>query len=104
MQKQPRRSSLKILSKNEFVKAAGMPVTHNRDFSLYDGAPYDCVCGNAHTFNQFSGQHFASSGVSAKFVVQCPDNPNAATLIKTKNKFLIFFARFVSLAGCVVEK
>ena len=34
-------------------------------------------------------------------MVQCPDNENAATLIKTKNKFLILFDRFVSLAGCM---
>ena len=79
-----------------------MPVTHNRDFSLYDGSPYECVCGATHNFNQFSAKHFVSSGANAKFVVPCPDNPNAATLIKTKNKFFIKFDRFVSLAGCVV--
>jgi len=92
---------MKILNKEEFKKAAGTPLFQNRDFSLYDGAPYECVCGATHRFSQFSGQHFASTGGGAIFIVQCPDNENAATLIKTKNKFLILFDRFVSLAGCM---
>jgi hypothetical protein len=37
-------------------------------------------------------------------MVQCPDNQNAATLIKTKNKFLILFDRFISLAGFIEQK
>lgn len=92
---------MKVLSKQEFMKAAGTPVTHDRDFSLYDGAPYKCVCGATHAFSQFSGHHFASSGASAKFMIQCPDNKNATTLIVTKNKFIVFFDRFISLAGYI---
>ena len=92
---------MKLLNREEFKKAAGTPLFHNRDFSLYDGAPYECVCGATHYFSQFSGQHFASTGGRAKFMVGCPVNQNAATLIETKNKFLILFDRFVSLAGCV---
>ncbi|WP_143752716.1 hypothetical protein [Massilia psychrophila] len=95
---------MKILTKQEFMKAAGNPITHNRDFSLYDGAPYECVCGATHTFSQFSGQHFGSSGASAKFIVQCLNNQNSATLIVTKNKFIILFDKFISLAGCVSNK
>ena len=79
---------MQLLNREEFKKAAGTPLFHNRDFSLYDGAPYACVCGEKHYFSQFSSQHFASTGGSAKFMAQCPDNQNAATLIKTKNKFL----------------
>ena len=92
---------MKLLNREEFKNAAGTALFHNRDFSLYDGAPYDCVCGEKHHFSQFSGQHLASTGGSAKFIVQCPDNQNAATLIKTKNKFLILFDRFISLAGYI---
>lgn len=95
---------MKLLNREEFKKAAGTPLFHNRDFSLYDGAPYECACGATHSFSQFTGQHFASTGGSAKFMVQCPNNQNAATLIKTKNKFLILFDRFVSLAGCIEQK
>lgn len=90
---------MKKLSKEEFKKAAGIPIMKIRDFSLYDGAPYECVCGSTHSFNQFSSEAFVSTGASAKFMVQCPANQNAVTLIKTKNKFLIMFDRFVSLAG-----
>ena len=95
---------MKLLNTEEFKKAAGAPFFHNRDFSLYDGAPYDCVCGEKHHFSQFSGQHFSSTGGSAKFMVQCPDNQNAATLIKTKYIFLILFDRLIPLAGCIEQK
>ena len=95
---------MKVVSKSEFMKTAGKPIFADRDFSLYDGAAYDCVCGRQHIFSQFSAQYFASSGASAKFVVQCPDNGNAATLLQTKNKFVIMFDRFVSLAGCLVDE
>ena len=95
---------MKLLNREDFKKAAGTPLFNNRDFSLYDGAPYECVCGGTHYFSQFSGQNFASTGGSAKFMVQCPDKQNAATLIKTKNKMLLFFDKFVSLAGCVEDK
>ena len=95
---------MQLLNREEFKKAAGTPLFHNRDFSLYDDTPYDCVCGKKHHFSQFSSQHFASTGGSAKFMVQCPDNENAATLIKTKNKFLILFDRFITLAGCIEQK
>lgn len=94
---------MKLLNREEFKKVAGTPLFQNRDFSLYDGAPYDCVCGEKHHFSQFSGQNFASTGGSAKFMVQCPDNQKAATLIKTKNKYIIFFDCFVSIAGCMDE-
>lgn len=56
-----------------------------------------------HSFSEFSGQAFVSTGASAKFMVPCPDNENAATIIKTKNKFLVIFDRFVSLAGFIDE-
>lgn len=92
---------MKILAKQKFLEAAGIPVSNNRDFSLYDGAPYECVCGGIHTFSQYSGQNYGSTGASAKFMVQCPDNPNAATIIKTTNKYLMFFDRFISLAGYI---
>ena len=95
---------MKVLTELEFAVAAGIPNTRERDFSLYDDAPYECVCGRTHAFSQFSGQAFASTGASAKFMVQCPVNPNAATLIKTTNKFLVVFDRFISLAGCVGNK
>jgi hypothetical protein len=93
---------MKMLSQEEFKKAAGTPLFHNRDFSLYDGAPFDCSCGSRHSFNQYGNtQHCASSGAKAKFIVECPQNGNVVTLIETKNKFLIMFDRFVSLAGHV---
>ncbi len=91
---------MQLLTKNELIRTAGNPITHNRDFSLYDGAPYNCACGSVHYFDQYSSQHFASSGASAKFLAPCPDEEGTATLIKTKNKFLMFFDKFVSIAGC----
>ncbi|WP_303293819.1 hypothetical protein ACMC9M_11390 [Pseudomonadota bacterium 24LQ007] len=91
---------MKMLSREELVKEAGTPLFQNRDFSLYDGAPFDCACGSVHSFNQYGNtQHFASTGGSAKFMVECPQNGNVLTLIKTKNKLFIMFDRFVSLAG-----
>ena len=95
---------MKILTKHEFAEAAGIPMINDRDFSLYDNAPYECVCGATHSFSQYSGQPFGSTGASAKFMVQCPVNPNAATLIKTKNKYLMFFDRFISLAGYIEKR
>ena len=93
---------MKILGKFDFLAEAGLPVHQARDFSLYDGAPYACACGSTHAFNQF-GEHqlYASNGTNAKFMMQCPNNDSVVTLIQTKNKFLILFDRFVSLAGCV---
>jgi len=91
---------MKMLSKNKFIEEAGSPIFQARDFSLYDGSPYECACGSVHRFQQYAGaQHFQSSGARAKFMVQCPDNTNTATLIETRNKFLVMFDRFVSLAG-----
>lgn len=91
---------MKMLSREQFKKEAGTPLSQNRDFSLYDGASFDCACGSVHSFNQYGNtQHFSSTGGGAKFMVECPDNSNFATLIKTKNKLLIMFDRFVSLAG-----
>lgn len=90
---------MKILDRKKFIQEAGVPITNIRDFSLYDRAPYECVCGSSHLFSQFSNQAFVSTGGSAKFMVPCPDNKNAATLIKTTNKFFIFFDKFISLAG-----
>lgn len=95
---------MKLLNLEEFNRVAGTPLFHARDFSLYNGAPYECACGVTHYFHQFSGQHFASTGANAKFMVQCPKKQNVATLIETRNKFLIFFDHFVSLAGCVDYK
>ena len=94
---------MKILNKKKFILEAGTPITHKRDLSLYDSAPYDCACGSTHSFNQYSSQLFGSTGASAKFIAQCPNNTNVATLIKTKNKFLVIFDRFISLAGCVAD-
>ena len=91
---------MKMYNREEFKTVAGTPLFHNRDFSLYDGAPYECACGSIHEFYQYRGaQHFGSNGGNAKFMVQCPENKSAATIIKTKNKFLLIFDRFVSLAG-----
>lgn len=91
---------MKMLSREAFKVEAGTPLDHDRDFSLYDNAPYECACGGVHNFSQYQGaQHFGSNGASAKFMVQCPNNENIATLIKTKNKFFFIFDRFVSLAG-----
>lgn len=91
-----------MLNRVEFKAEAGTPLFDNRDFSLYDGAPYECACGAIHNFYQYScPQHFGSNGGNAKFMVQCPDDKNVATLIKSKNKFLFIFDRFVSLAGHV---
>lgn len=91
---------MKILNSEEFMAEAGIPLYHNRDFSLYDGAPYECACGSIHEFYQHRGtQHFGTDGGNAKFMVQCPNNENVSTIIKTKNKLLIMFDRFVTLAG-----
>jgi len=91
---------MKMLNRQDFYAEAGTPVHRNRDFSLYDRAPYQCACGSTHKFQQFAYEdNYASSGTSAKFVVQCPNDENLLTLIKTKNKFMIAFDRFVSLAG-----
>lgn len=91
---------MKMLNKQDFYAEAGTPVFRNRDFSLYDGAPYQCSCGSTHNFQEYAYEdNYASSGASAKFIVKCPKNENVLTLIKTKNKFLVAFDRFVSLAG-----
>ena len=91
---------MKMLSSEDFKKEAGAPLFHDRDFSLYDNAPYECACGSVHLFNQYGNtQNFVSNGGNAKFMVDCPDNGNVLTLIKTENKFFLFFDRFVSLAG-----
>lgn len=90
---------MKKLTREEFKRAAGTPIMKIRDFSLYNGSPFECVCGSIHSFNEFAGQAFVSTGVNAKFMVPCPNNENAATLIETKHKFLIKFDRFISLAG-----
>lgn len=94
---------MKKLSREAFKLAAGIPVLKLRDFSLYNGAPYECVCGSIHSFSEFSGQAFVSTGVNAKFMIQCPKNKNAATLIETKHKFLVKFDRFISLGGYIEE-
>lgn len=92
---------MKILNKFELLALAGLPLHQSRDFSLYDGAPYECACGTSHTFYQF-GKHqlYGATGANARFLMQCPKNDTVVTLIQTKNKFLIFFDRFISLAGC----
>ena len=93
---------MKILGKFDFWAEAGIPLHQARDFSLYDGAPYACACGSTHSFQQFANhQLYGSNGATAKFVVQCPNNDSVVTLIRTKNKFVILFDRFESLAGCV---
>lgn len=93
---------MKMLNREEFKAAAGTPLFKNRDFSLYDGAPYECACGSTHKFYQYGDiQHFGANGGNAKFMVQCPNNKNVATIIKTKNKFLFIFDRFISVAGHV---
>lgn len=95
---------MKMLDRESFIQALGAPLTQARDFSLYDGAPYECVCGQWHSFNQFSGRAFGSTGASAKFLVECPNNKNAATIIKTKNKYIILFDKFISIAGHVDDR
>ena len=89
-----------MLNKKDFYAEAGSPVFRNRDFSLYDKAPYQCSCGSTHDFRQHSYEdNYSSSGSSTKFVVKCPKDENVLTLIKTKNKFVVAFDRFVSVAG-----
>ena len=92
---------MKMLDRQSLIKELGMPLTKRRDFSLYDGSPYECVCGQWHSFSQFSSQAFGSTGASAKFLVECPNNKNAGTIIKTKNKYIILFDKFISIAGHV---
>ena len=93
---------MKILNKFEFLAEAGPPLHQDRDFSLYDGAPDSCACGSTHTVRHFAKYPlYPSHGTNAKFMMQCPDNDGVVTLIETKNKFLIIFDRFLSLAGCV---
>jgi hypothetical protein len=94
---------MKLLDREQFKLEAGKPLFHDRDFSLYHDAPFECACGSVHHFSQYNSQHFASSGSHAKFMVPCPDNKNIATLIITKNKFLFLFDRFESLAGHIGE-
>lgn len=91
---------MKILNREEFKKAAGMPILKDRDFSLYNGTPYECVCGLTHSFSEFASQAFVATGVNAKFMTPCPKQ-DAVTLIETKHKFLVKFNGFVSLAGCI---
>jgi hypothetical protein len=92
---------MKLLSKFDFLAVAGLPLHQVRDFSLYDGAPYACACGTTHTFYQHGKyQLYGAHGTNARFMMQCPNDDSVVTLIQTKNKFLILFDRFVSLAGC----
>lgn len=96
---------MKMLNKEKFAAEAGVPLFHNRDFSLYDGTPYECACGSVHTFHQYRGvQHFGSTGINAKFMIQCPNHVNIFTLIKTKYKFVFIFDEFTSLAGYIGDK
>ena len=93
---------MKLLTEREFAIEAGNAITHNRDFSLYEGEPYQCVCGQVHAFSQ-SSKLLVTNGGNAKFLTRCPRNPNAATIIKTKNKFVMFFDQFISLGGFISD-
>ncbi|WP_044414206.1 hypothetical protein [Thiomicrospira microaerophila] len=72
-----------------------------RDMSAYDGKPFQCACGKTHSFNTsyMDFRNYGSTGVNAKMLVVCPDDPRYSTLIQTKYKFMVIFDRFESLAG-----
>lgn len=95
---------MKMLDRESFIKELGTPLTRIRDFSLYHGAPYECVCGQSHAFSQWASKAFMSTGASAKFLVKCPNNNDASTIIKTTNKYIILFDKFVSIAGNIHKR
>ena len=93
---------MKFLGKEEFLIEAGLQVPNGRDMSAYDGKSFQCACGSTHEFQSYMDyRNFGTTGANAKMMVTCPRNPEIATLIQTKNKFLVVFDRFESLAGCI---
>lgn len=95
---------MKMLDRESFSQELGTALTRRRDFSLYHNAPYECACGQWHAFSQFASKAYMSTGASAKFLVECPSNKKLRTIIKTKNKYIIMFDKFVSIAGNLDER
>jgi hypothetical protein len=92
--------NMKYIDKKDMLAEAGV-LMQQRDMSLYDGKPFECACGQSHAFWEFLNLgNFGTSGANAKMIVKCPNDTGAVTLIKTKNKFIFMFDRFISLAGC----
>jgi hypothetical protein len=91
---------LKILNIHDFTVEAGMQ-TNARDMSIYDNKPFQCACSKQHFFqSSMDFINLPTTGVNAKMMITCPDNPDISTIVKTKYKFLVVFDRLESIAGC----
>lgn len=96
---------MQMMDVGSFLAHAGMQMP-TRDMSAYDGKPFNCSCGRTHTFNSTfkDYRNFATSGANARMIVTCPDNSSYSTLIQTKYKFMVVFDKFISIAGCFMDK
>lgn len=94
---------MEMLDNLDFQLAAGTRI-NTRDMSAYSGKLFKCACGSEHQFEPYMDyRNFGSTGANAKMMVTCPQDSSFATIIETKYKFMIFFDRFVSLAGTKVS-
>lgn len=92
---------MNILSEIAFEKACGKMIPLVRDLSIFEGDIFKCACGQEHTF--YSGViSVLSQGFNGKFVVICPNDPQIASLIKTKMRFGVIYQGLEYLAGCKI--
>jgi hypothetical protein len=91
---------MKLVDLEDLMLMAGHQLPA-RDMSAYDGKPFQCACNKTHAFQSayMDFRNYGATGVNAKMLVACPDDPRFSTLIQTRYKFMVIFDRFESIAG-----
>jgi hypothetical protein len=94
---------MNLYDENSFEKACGKMMPLRRNMSIFNGDVFECACGGVHTFYSNSTS-VLSEGVSGRFIVVCPHNPELLSLVKTKMKWGFLYRGLEYLAGTKIKK
>lgn len=89
---------MKLVSEKEFEQLTGAAMPLQRNMSTFRGDNFRCGCGKSHVFGVDNIEVIAEA-IGGKFVIQCPNDKDMLSLIKTKMKFGLFYQGLEFIAG-----
>ena len=94
---------MNLVDEATFERKCGKMVPLMRNVSIFDGDHYKCACGESHIFTK-GLTPVISEGMNGRFVVLCPNNPQLASLIKTKMKWGFIYKGLEFIVGCQIPR